>query len=305
MTRLICLLVAVVVFCGCRPAKKDDGVINVAVLRGPTAVVFARWMEEAPVIGGKRIVVRMIDTPDLMQAALIGRRTDIAVLPMINAANLYNKGVHYLLAGCPVWGTLYMVEKADIRPDDHSLYIFGAGASPDVITRYYLEQRGLTYSFDYSFSTAREIMQALYVGKAARAVLGEPFLSMALQRDSTLRIIADLNNPANASSGFAQTAVLYAPSLREYGDQLDSLLSLSCRFANEHPREVVRILEAKNIFPAGMLTAESIKRCQINYLTADRAEESIRSFLQVMYNYEPASVGGKLPGEGFITGGKE
>jgi NitT/TauT family transport system substrate-binding protein len=304
MIRLICLL-AVVVFCGCRPAKKDNQVINVAVLRGPTAIAFAQWMEEPLVIGGKRIVIRTIDTPDLMQAALIGRRTDIAVLPMINAANLYNKGVHYLLAGCPVWGTLYMVEKAGIRPDDHSLYIFGAGANPDIITRYYLEQKGLTYSFDYSFSSAREVMQALYMGKAARAILGEPFLSTALQRDSTLRIIADLNNPANASSGFAQTAVLYAPSLKEYRHLLDSLLSLSCRFANEHPREVIRILEAKNIFSAGALTAESIKRCQINYLTADRAKESIRSFLQVMYNYEPKSIGGKLPDDGFITDGKE
>jgi NitT/TauT family transport system substrate-binding protein len=251
------------------------------------------------------MVVRMIDTPDLMQAALIGQRADIAVLPMINAANLYNKGIRYLVGGCPVWGTLYMVERVDIRPDDRSLYIFGAGSNPDIITRYYLEQRGMAYAFDYSFSSAREIMQALYVGKAARAVLGEPFLSMALQRDSTLRIIADLNNPANVSCGFAQTAVLYAPSLEEYRHSLDSLLSLSCRFANEHPQEVIRIVEAKSIFPAGTLTAESIERCRINYLTADRAKESIRSFLQLMYNYEPKSVGGRLPDDGFITGGKE
>jgi NitT/TauT family transport system substrate-binding protein len=141
MIRLICLL-AVVVFCGCSPAKKDDRIIHVAVLRGPTAIAFAQWMGEAPVIGGKRVVVRMVDTPDLMQAVLIGQRVDMAVLPMVNAANLYTKGVRYLLAGCPVWGTLYLVEKGDIRPDDHSLYIFGAGATPAIVTRYYLEQRG-------------------------------------------------------------------------------------------------------------------------------------------------------------------
>jgi NitT/TauT family transport system substrate-binding protein len=304
MIRLICLLL-IVLFCGCNPAEKNERVIDVFVLRGPTAIVFTQWMEEAPVIDGRRMVVRMIDTPDLMQAALIRQRADIAVLPMINAANLYNKGIQYLLGGCPVWGTLYMVEKANIRPDDRSLYIFGAGANPDIITRYYLAQRGMAYTFDYSFSSAREIMQALYVGKAARAVLGEPFLSTALQRDSTLRIIADLNNPANVSCGFAQTAVLYAPSLKEYRHSLDSLLSLSCRFANEHPQEVIRIMESKNIFPAGTLTAESIERCRINYLTANRAKESIRSFLQVMYNYEPKSIGGRLPDDGFITGGTE
>lgn len=303
--RLICLLPAVLFWWGCSMAKEERQTIDVSVLRGPTAIAFAQWMENPPWVGGKKIVVRIIDTPDLMQATLIGRRTDIAVLPMINAANLYNKGIRYLLAGCPVWGTLYMVEKADVRPGDRSLYLFGAGGNPDIITRHYLEQKGLAYVFDYSFSSAREVAQALYAGKASRAVLGEPFLSMALQRDSMLRIIADLNNPEGASSGFAQTAVLYAPSLKEYRRPLDSLLFLSCRFANERPQEVIRILEAKNLFPAGALTAESIRRCRIDYLTAERAKESIRSFLQVMYNYEPKSAGGRLPDDGFITGADE
>jgi NitT/TauT family transport system substrate-binding protein len=300
MIRFSCLLLVFVWF-GCH-SKEDGGTIRVSVLRGPTAIAFAQWIAHPPAIGGKKVVIRVIDTPDLMQATLIRRGTDIAVLPVINAANLYNKGVRYLLAGCPVWGALYMVEKADIEPDNHTLHIFGAGASPDILTRHYLEQNGLRYAIDYSFSSAREIMQALYRGKAGRAVLSEPFLSMALQRDPALRVIADLNHPLAASAGFAQTAVLYAPWLQAYRHELDSLLRLSCRFANERPRAVIRILEAEKIFPAGALTAESIARCRIDYRPAACAKESIRSFLQVMYGYEPKSVGGKLPGEGFITG---
>lgn len=304
MTRYICLLF-IVIFCSCNQASKDNHIIQVSVLRGPSAIAFAQWIEHPPILNGKKIAVRIIDTPGLMQARLIKRNTDIAVLPMINAANLYNKGVHYIVAGCPIWGTLYMVEKKDIPADDNALYIFGAGANPDIITRYYLEQQSLPYSLNYSFSTAREVMQALYMGKANRAILGEPFLSAALQRDSTLHIIADLNHPVSSPDGFAQTAVLYAPSLKEHKNSLDSLLRLSCRFANEQPGEVIRILESKKVFAAGMLTPESIRRCKINYRTAADAKESIEDFLQVMYDYEPKSIGGKLPGSGFITGGEE
>ena len=65
--------------------------IRVSVLRGPSAIAFAHWMKETPVIDGKPLSVRIIDSPDLMQATLIKGEADIAVLPMISAVNLYNK----------------------------------------------------------------------------------------------------------------------------------------------------------------------------------------------------------------------
>ena len=87
--------------------------IHVFVLRGPSAIAFAQWMTETPVIDGKPLSVRIIDSPDLMQAALIKGEADIVVLPMISAANLYNKGIQYHLAGCPIWGTLYLAGRSD------------------------------------------------------------------------------------------------------------------------------------------------------------------------------------------------
>ena len=87
--------------------------IRVSVLRGPSAIAFAHWMKETPVIDGKPLSVRIIDSPDLMQATLIKGEADIAVLPMISAVNLYNKGIRYHLAGCPIWGTLYLAGRSD------------------------------------------------------------------------------------------------------------------------------------------------------------------------------------------------
>lgn len=118
--------------------------LHVAVLRGPSVIAFAKMMEDSPEIEGKRFSVDIVDSPELMQALLIKGKADLAALPMINAANLYNKGLKYSLLGCPVWGNLYLVEKQGIRnqsPETETLYVFGAGTTPDILTRYYLHQK--------------------------------------------------------------------------------------------------------------------------------------------------------------------
>ena len=80
---------------------------------------------------------------------------------------------------------------------------------------------------------------------------------------------------------------------------IDSLLNLSCRFAVEQPEQAIRILEKENIFASGMLTPESIERCKIDYKTASEAQENILRFLQLIGQYEPKALGGKMPDEKF------
>lgn len=299
MIRYICLLI-VVLLSSCGKGKKEDAIIRVSVLRGPSAIAFACWMDNPPVVNGKKIQVTIIDSPDLMQAILIKKETDIAALPMINAANLYNKGITYPLLGCPIWGTLYLIGKDSATYSGKPLHIFGAGTNPDILTRHYIREHKQDYRPNYSFGTAHEIMQGLLIGKVETAVLSEPFLSIALRKDSTLHILADLNNMGSTSRGFAQTAIVYNPSLKEIRNQLDSLLALSCHEAVENPRKAIRILETKGVFAPGMLTPECIERCRIHYLNAREAKESVTSFLQVINEYEPKAIGGKLPEVSFI-----
>lgn len=298
--RCFCLLL-ILCCCNSKPNTKAEA-IRVSVLRGPSAIAFAQWMKNPPIIDGKTLSVQIIDAPDLMLAALIKNEADIAVLPMISAANLYNKGVRYHLAGCPIWGTLYLVgrDKKSLPDENKSvLHIFGAGTTPDILTRHYLQQQNLDYTLNYTFTTAREVMQGLLAGKVDHAVLGEPFLSIALRKDSSLNILADLNKPDSLSFGFAQTAVLYAPALEKYGKTIDSLLNNSCRFATEQPEQVIRILEKENIFAPGMLTSQSIERCKIDYKTVYEAHENILRFLQLIGQYEPKALGGKIPDDKF------
>lgn len=282
---------------GCHSVKKNAEEIQVLVLRGPSAIALAQWMEDPPLVKGKKIVIRIADSPDQVVASMVKGEADITVLPMINAANLYNKKVPYILAGCPVWGNLYLVGRANAP----QMYVFGGGTTPDILTRYYIEKNKLPYPLNYTLGTVSEVVRGFLGGKVEASVLAEPFVSMLLQRDPSIHILADLNNPTDSSPGFAGTAVMIGQSLSGEKEILNGLLKESCRFADEQPEEVITILEKRQVFPDGILTPEGIKRSRIRYLTAEESTREIRSFLEIIYRYEPRAIGGRLPDEEFCN----
>ena len=282
----------------CASHSGDTNAFRVAVLRGPSALAFADWMgDEVPVIGKDTCRIEWVDTPEQMQALLVKHEADMAVLPMISAANLYNKGIDYSLLGCPLWGTLYLVSKGDIHPP---VYLFGRGTTPDILARHALDSLKQE-DFNYTFASAGEVLQALLLGKAETAVLSEPFLSAALRRDSSLQIAANLNRPHGTLPGFPQTAIVCNSAALAYRPTLDSLLRQSCIFANTHPEEAIRRLEEAGVFAPGMLTPESVHRCGIHYRTAQEAATVISSFLELVWQTEPQAIGGKLPDSTFIA----
>lgn len=289
--------ILILLLTGCRSSSDQE--IRAVVLRGPSVMAFAQWLEQPPVIEGKRVAVTVAESPDIVQAALIKGEADIAVLPTISAANLYNKGVRLEMAGCPIWGTLYLVGRTG--SNDSTIHIFGRGTTPDILTRHYLSNEGQQPPLNYVFQTAGEITQGLMAKKINRAVVSEPFLSIALRKDTTLRIIADLNRTETSEMGFAQTAIVLTLDMSALRDTLNSLLAESCRFANERPEETIRILEDKKLFAPGMLTPEAIRRCRLDYKSGQEAQTEIDTFLRLIFQYEPKAIGGKLPDARFIA----
>ena len=289
--------ILILLLTGCRSSSDQE--IRAVVLRGPSVMAFAQWLEQPPVIGGKRVAVTVAESPDIVQAALIKGEADIAVLPTISAANLYNKGVRLEMAGCPIWGTLYLVGRTG--SNDSTIHIFGRGTTPDILTRHYLSNKGQQPPLNYVFQTAGEITQALMAKKINRAVVSEPFLTIALRKDTTLQIIADLNRAGTSEMGFAQTAIVLTPDMSALRDTLNSLLAESCRFANERPEETIRILEDKKLFAPGILTPEAIRRCRLDYKSSQEAQAEIDTFLRLIFQYEPKAIGGQLPDARFFT----
>ncbi|MCC8172474.1 MAG: ABC transporter substrate-binding protein [Parabacteroides sp.] len=300
MTLRLCFLL--LLLCSCAETKKNDtSTLEVCILRGPSAIALASLTDDTTTLKGYTLSVKLLDSPEQMQARLIKHEADIAVLPMTAAANLYNKGTGYRLAGCPVWGTLYIVGHDSAIQEPTAL--FGAGTTPDILARYYWETHGLPVTrntFTYAYPSARETLLALLNRRSQTAVLSEPFVSMALKKDTTLRIVADLNRPEGAGYGFPQTAVIIRPELNGLLPAIDSLLHVSARQAMEYPEKTIRLLERQGVFAPGMLSAEGIRRCRLAYRPATDIRDEVYRFLDLVYRYEPRAVGNRLPDATFI-----
>lgn len=311
---LLILLIAVGVW-GCRDVVRyvstsehevetpqcDVSTKRVALLRGPSVIALADWLVNPPQIGGQKVSVQVFDAPDRVQAALIKGEADVAMLPMISAANLYNKGVALQLLGCPIWGTLYVVERQPVTANA-PLHLFGSGTTPDILTRHYLQQQGLNYPLNYALRTAHEVAEGLLAGRVDRAVLGEPFLSLVLRKDSSLHIVADLNRLSPQDSiGFAQTAIVCTPEAESYRQELYAALRRSCAETNTNPELAIQRLEEQQLFTPGALTAESVRRCRIDFREVNEVTSSVEAFLRLIYSYEPRALGGKMPDARFTT----
>ena len=49
-----------------------------------------------------------------------------------------------------------------------------------------------------------------------------------------------------------------------------------------------------------MLTQAAIRRCRITFVPASRIRKEIEQYLELIQEYEPRALGGKLPDAGFI-----
>ena len=133
------------------------------------------------------------------------------------------------------------------------------------------------------------------------AILPEPFVSLALQKDSSLFVHYDLAKEFSPN-GFAQTAVVVSSEIKQdihLLNSVDSLLSLSVRKSTpENPETESRLIHYK-MLPGKIDLATVYDRCRIEYRSRSSVRNSVDSLLQVIFKYYPKSIGGKFPDDRF------
>lgn len=198
------------------------------------------------------------------------------------------------------------IEKGTLSADKKEVYIFGQGSTPDLITRYLQCQESLisvkNYHIVYTYNTPQEIVRGLWGGIVTDAVLPEPFVSMSLHKDSSLYIrydLAELFSPG----GFPQTAVLLRNGLRDDTvliRSLDSLFKECTVNINEYSPDLVNRLVEKKLISDTVGVKSLIRHCRIIYRPASFICEDIADLMNLLYLYQPKSIGGKIPDKEFI-----
>lgn len=314
----------ILVISGCSPEvnvkkeKADLTEVKIATISGPSAMSMVKVIEEKPDLGEQVKAEYLIkDNPDLIKAMMLQKEVDIATIPTNLAAILYNKQGDYQAAAITVWGTLYLVGQDDSVKkwadlENKKVHVMGKGLTPEIAFRYLLKEKGIDpdkdLQLDYSFPMPKDLANATAAGKAKLALLSEPTASMVLDKNQNLKVIMDINQEWDDTfkeTPMAQTCVVVRKDfaanhpdvvkafLEKYKESTEWVNDNACAWS------AGGLIVKHKILSDPKMAAVSIPRSNIKYKKADEIREGINKYLELLYNFDPKIVGGKLPDEGF------
>ncbi len=290
--------------------------INVIGLKGPTALGMLQVMEKNEAgEAANDYTISLAGAPDEITGKLISGEVDIAAVPTNLASVLYNKtegGVKLLALN--TLGVLYMVTKneqvasvADLK--GKTVYATGEGSTPQYALEYILRQNGLEPGSDVEIvykSEHAEILPLMLNGEATVALLPQPFVTQALAKDEGIKVALDMteewdrcvNGQSQLTMGCVVVRTAFLEENKEAVDRFLEEYAASVEFVNGHVEEAAA-LSGKFEVIAQEVAAKAIPACNIVFWEGEQMKKAAEGFLNVLFQANPQSVGGKLPDEGF------
>lgn len=301
---------------GDQAANPEPVSFKVAVMRGPTAVGLIKMMDDQPVLGDNVSVEYLVEqSPDTLSSKLLTGEMEIAAIPTNMAANLYNKGVAYQLAAMNTWGVMYVVSDgvdinswADLKGQE--VNCTAQGAASDVIFRYLLSKNGIDPDKDITLTyvpTPAEQAQLAIAGKSKITVLPEPWVSSVLSKNKNAKLALDFQKEWTRLNGtdipFAQTCLVVK---KDFADQHPDIMArfleeyaASIDWVNKNTTEAGALIVKHDIGIPADVAADAIPRCNLRYMSAADAQPAVEKYLQVLLDFSPNSIGGKMPDDKF------
>ena len=318
MKKISLSIMAIFILVGCT-AKQDKANVesfNVATLGGPTAIGFLEMMEEYSEENVEEEAnvhnFEILGSPDEAVAKILSGEVDIASVPANLASVLYNKTEGEIsVVAINTLGVLYVLESGDTVNSIEDLkgktvYSTGKGATPEYAFNHILNSAGILDDVTVEFKSEHaELAGLLANGSADIAVLPQPFVTSAMAKNPDLRVALDLNAEwAKLDKGGQMvTGVLVVRNevIENNKEQLDEFLEeyqKSIQTANQDLETTAKLAEKYGIMPE-KIAIQAIPQCNITYIDGDDMQKDLGNYLNILFEQNPKSVGGKLPDENF------
>ena len=285
--------------------------IRVAAMNGPTGMGMARLADQVRNdMLPYECDVTFSGSPDDVRAGLLSGELDIAAVPVNMAAALYNKtGGEILTLAANTLGVLYIVEKGDTVQSmadlaGKKILAAGQGSTPEYVINYLLEKNGLTDSVQVEYvSEHAEAVTQMAAGGADLILVPEPFVTTALSKVEGARVALDLTqewakvSDADMVMGCLVVSKTFA---QEHPDALDAFMddyAASADYCTSHTAEAAALIEKFGIMGSAALAEKAIPNCNIVCVTGQEMVDMVTGMLTVLFDANPKSVGGSLPGE--------
>ena len=312
------MILALLLVYGC--GKPIPISLNIGALNGPTAMGMIKIIDEMSANGDDGPwETTLVSAPDLIVPMIIQGELDIAAVPANLAATIYNKtegGVKVI--GINTLGVIYIVEKGDSISSVEDLkgktiYASGQGATPEFALNYILKENGIDPEKDVTIdwkSEHAECVAAISSEEGGIAMLPQPFVTVAMTQEAELRVALDLTsewdklNVGKDDASMMITGVTIARTevIEQKGDAIKEFLKAyeeSVEFVNANPVESAELIGKYEIVPAPV-AEKAIPECNIVLIQGEEMKKALSGYLKVLFDADPKSVGGSLPGDEFF-----
>ena len=289
--------------------------VRIAGLKGPTTMGLVNLlpMEEAGT-AALDYDLQLYGAADEIVPLLTKGELDMAAIPANLAATLYQKteGAIQVMA-VNTLGVLYVVEKGDTVQSvadlaGRTILSTGKGTTPEYVLRYILTQNGIDPDQDVTiefYSEAAEVTAQMAVAEDAIAVLPQPYVTSASMQDDTLRVALDLTAEwekvcdTQLITGVTVVRTAYA---EEHPDVVAAFLedyAASAEAASADLDGTAALCEEQGVVAKAAIAKAALPACNIVCITGEAMKADVAGYAQVLYDADPAAVGGAMPDDGF------
>ena len=290
--------------------------IRIGSLKGPTSIGLLELMDQTQTGEKSGYTFTMETQADALLPKMISGELDIALVPANVAGVLYNKtqggvvvidintlGVLYMVSGDTTIGSV-----ADLA--GHTIYTTGKGTTPEYVLQYILEGNGIEAQVEYK-SEATEVAAVLAEDPDDVGMLPQPFATVALKKNDSLQIVLDMTKEWEAldadSALVTGVTIVRREFLEQHPDAVDAFLKdheASSESAKQNPAEAAEQMVAQGILENAQIAQAAIPYCNLVCITGEEMKTKLASYLAVLFDADPASVGGALPEEDFYYTGR-
>ena len=313
MKKFLAILLSLIIIIGataCSKTKKTDVTVNIGVLKGPTGMSAAWLMDQNDQkLSANEYNFTVAGTPDAITGQLINGDMDIAALPTNAISALYNKTEGKIsVLGVNALGVLYILENGNSINSVSDLagktvLASGKGSTAEYVLNYILEKNGVIAEIVWAAEHSEAATLALK-GDYDIVMLPEPFVTNVTAKSDAFRVALDLTEEWEALGNGELTMggiAVRTAFLEEHPDAVKAFVDeygKSVAFTHSQPEDAAKLI-AKYEIAAEEVAKNAIPRCNIVWLHGKDYKAVLENFLGVVYNANPAGIGGKMPGNDF------
>ena len=289
--------------------------LRIAGLKGPTTMGLVNLLSmEEDGTASMDYDLQLYGAADEIVPLLMKGELDMAAIPANLAATLYHKtngGIQAVAVN--TLGVLYVVEQGDTVQSmadlkGRTILSTGKGTTPEYVLRYLLNANGIDPDKDVTieyYSEATEVTAQMATTEDAIAVLPQPYVTAAGLQDETLRVALNLTEEWNK---VADTQLITGVTVvrKEYAEEHPDVVAAfltdyarSVEAANTDLDGTAALCEEQGVVAKAAIAKKALPNCNIVCLTGDELKADASAYLQVLFDADPAAVGGALPGDDF------